>query len=56
MKRIIASFLVIRKFEFRICFVFRASDFEFTGKVKPQKTKTYSISDRSGKDIYKSNI
>jgi len=32
--------LVIVILEFRICFEFRASDFEFTGQDEPLKTKT----------------
>jgi len=30
---------VIEVLEFRICFVFRASDFEFTGQAEKQRTQ-----------------
>jgi hypothetical protein len=35
----ISSILVIEAFEFRICFVFRASDFEFAGQAETQEKK-----------------
>ena len=35
----IVHVLKILKFGFRICFGFRASDFEFYGQVKAQKTE-----------------
>jgi hypothetical protein len=39
MMRDILHVWVIETFEFRICFVFRASDFEFTGQAEKQRVE-----------------
>ncbi|MCK5485381.1 MAG: hypothetical protein KAI86_04165 [Desulfobacterales bacterium] len=39
----VAGIWVIEAFEFRICFAFRASDFEFSGQAGKQEKKTTMV-------------